>query len=85
MNSKTVTINLNASHYNPFRPLQGLGMKEGDRVHLAKHLWERTQRTKNKRFVARLLKTKYEVYSLIKEVNTDSETETVLTLTPFKF
>lgn len=79
---KSVTINLSAAnHFNSGTVL----FKEGEKVKLAKHLWERTQRTKNKRFVARLFKKpKFEVYSNILKVNQGGN-ETVLTLSPFKF
>lgn len=42
---KPVTINLKAStHFNSGR----IEFKEGEKIKLAKHLWERTQKAKNR-------------------------------------
>ena len=75
---KSVTITLSAKdHYtHPLKPL----FEEGQKIKLAKHLWERTQRTKNKRTVCRLLRKEFiPPYIVITKVN-DGDFETTLTL-----
>ncbi len=81
---KPVTVTLKASdRYGIGRhPL----FKEGEKIKLAKHLWERSQRTKNKRMVYRMLKKEYWPFAIIKNVNYNKPNfETTLTLTPFKY
>jgi len=61
----TVTITLNASiHYTNGR----INFKEGEKIKLAKHLWERTQTTKNRMVVFRMLKKEYYPYTTIDKV-----------------
>lgn len=81
---KPVTVTLKASdHYGIGRqPL----FKEGEKIKLAKHLWERSQRTKNRRMVYRMLKKEYWPFATINKVNdNEADFETTITLTPFKF
>ena len=82
MVGKTVTITLKASdHYtSPPKPL----FKEGERVKLARDLWEHTQMAKNRRMVFRMLKKDYWPYANIRTI-IDSDFETTLTLSPFRF
>lgn len=78
---KTVTINISAAnHFNSGR----IEFKEGEKVKLAKHLWEKTQLTKNKRMVFRMLKKEYDVSATINKV-THGDCETTITLSKFKF
>jgi len=73
---KTVTITLSAStHFNNGR----IEFKEGEKIKLAKHLWERTQRTKNKRAIYRMLKKVYDVSTTIKKVNQGGNETTFVT------
>ena len=84
MVGKTVTITLKASdHYtSPPKPL----FKEGEKVKLAKHLWEHTQIAKNRRMVFRMLKKEYWPYTNINKVVDDEDNfATTITLSPFKF
>jgi len=78
---KSVTITLNASiHYTN----GGINFKEGEKIKLAKHLWQRTQTTKNRRVVFRMLKKEYQPFTTIDKV-THGDCETTLTVKPFKF
>lgn len=77
----TVTFNIGAAnHFNSGR----LDFKEGEKVKLAKNLWEKTQKTKNRRMVFRMLKKEYHPFTTISKV-TYGDYETTLTLNPFKF
>jgi len=79
---KSVTINLSAAnHYTNGK----LNFQEGDKINLAKHLWERTQRTKNKRTVCRLLRKEFiPPHSIITKVS-NGDCETTLTLKKFNY
>lgn len=77
----TVTINLSAAnHYGGYKPM----FEEGQKIKLAKHLWERTQRTKNRRMVYRMLKKEYHPYTTITKV-IQGGNEITLTINPFQY
>ena len=81
-NGKPVTVTLKAS--DTYRWNKTPLFKEGEKIKLAKHLWERSQRTKNRRMVYRMLKKEYWPFATIKKVN-EADFETTITITPFKF
>ena len=81
MTGKSITINLSAAnHFNNSR----INFVEGEKIKLAKHLWERSQTTKNRRTIFRMLKKEYHPFTIIDKV-TNGIFETTLTVKPFKF